>query len=60
MHLPSTVCYWRHAKHDGEPVGYHGDLRYFVSVNFPTKWRVSILIVSEALVVRYFEEHRVD
>jgi hypothetical protein len=37
VHLPLTVSCWRNAKLDGEPVGYHSDVRYFVSVNFPTK-----------------------
>jgi len=46
VHLPSTVCYWRNAKLDGEPVGYHSDMRYFVIVNFPTKRSVSILVIS--------------
>jgi len=52
VHFPLSVYYWRNAKQDGEPVGYHSDVRYLVSVNFPTKWRVSILVISETLVVR--------
>ena len=56
---PSTNCYWRNAKHNGEPVGYHRNVRYFISVNFPTKWKVSILVISETLVVWYSQEHRV-
>jgi hypothetical protein len=45
-HVPSTVCYWRNAKKDGEPVGYHRDVRYIFRVNLPTKWIVSILVIS--------------